>query len=172
MVVLNLGESLPSDNYTFTVVGTTSITDYAGRSLDGNGNGTGGDNFSVSFTVDAPAVGTSTASASLPDTGFTPGVMTVLPPQLEEDTYANLGDLWLEIPRLGLQMPIVGVPAVESEWDVTWLGENAGWVDRHCLPNPERQHGHYRACLGCIRQPGLVCQPENAQVWRPIPNPY
>jgi LPXTG-site transpeptidase (sortase) family protein len=78
----------------------------------------------------------------LPGTGFSPQHVTVLSAQPAEKAYANfstgsnqvLGDLWLEIPRLGVQMPIVGVPQSDGEWDVSWLGNDAGWLNGTAFP--------------------------------------
>jgi LPXTG-site transpeptidase (sortase) family protein len=73
--------------------------------------------------------------ASLPGTGFAPGVKTILPEQPANKHYASLGDLWLEIPRLGVQMPIVGVPqSADGKWDVSWLGNDAGWLNGSAFP--------------------------------------
>ena len=75
------------------------------------------------------------ASTILPVTGFTPQHVTVLFAQPAEKAYADLGDLWLEIPRLGVQMPIVGVPqSVDGTWDVSWLGNDAGWLQGSAFP--------------------------------------
>jgi LPXTG-site transpeptidase (sortase) family protein len=71
----------------------------------------------------------------LPGTGFSPQRFTVLSAQPAEKAYADLGDLWLEIPRLGVQMPIVGVPQqADGEWDVSWLGNAAGWLNGTAFP--------------------------------------
>ena len=51
---INGTAALPPDDYTLTMVGSTSIKDLAGNKLDGNGDGTGGDDFSRAFTVAAP----------------------------------------------------------------------------------------------------------------------
>jgi LPXTG-site transpeptidase (sortase) family protein len=40
----------------------------------------------------------------------------------------------LEIPRLDANMDIVGVPLVDGEWDVSWLGEDAGWLEGSAYP--------------------------------------
>jgi LPXTG-site transpeptidase (sortase) family protein len=41
----------------------------------------------------------------------------------------------LEIPRLGVQMPIVGVPrSADGTWDVSWLGNDAGWLNGTAFP--------------------------------------
>jgi LPXTG-site transpeptidase (sortase) family protein len=93
---------------------------------------------------------------SLPDTGFAPGVVT----QVEEPTvdYFELGanqnpsfdsspwkgedarragegdGMTLEIPSLGISMPVVGVPETFDGWDVSWLGANAGWLEGTAYP--------------------------------------
>jgi LPXTG-site transpeptidase (sortase) family protein len=40
----------------------------------------------------------------------------------------------LEIPDLGIKIPIVGVPAVENSWDVNWLWDQAGWLEGTAYP--------------------------------------
>jgi LPXTG-site transpeptidase (sortase) family protein len=75
---------------------------------------------------------TSTPSV-LPGTGFAANRVTTLAQQ--STAYANLGDLWLEIPRLGVQEPIVGVPQqANGDWDVSWLGNNSGWLNGTAFP--------------------------------------
>jgi LPXTG-site transpeptidase (sortase) family protein len=71
----------------------------------------------------------------LPNTGFAPQHVTVLSVQPANKAYADLGDLWLEIPNLGVQMPITGVPqAADGTWDVSWLGSRAGWLAGSAFP--------------------------------------
>ena len=50
-VYLNGGMPLPSKGYRVFVCGSTSIVDLAGNRLDGNGDGTGGDDFVLDFQV-------------------------------------------------------------------------------------------------------------------------
>lgn len=71
---------------------------------------------------------------SLPDTGFAPGQITRLFAQPAEKAYAAMNDLWLEIPALDLKMDIVGVPLTNGAWDVSWLGEKAGWLESTAFP--------------------------------------
>jgi LPXTG-site transpeptidase (sortase) family protein len=71
---------------------------------------------------------------ALPDTGFAPGVQATLPAQSEANAYTSLGSLWLEIPTLGVQMPIVGIPANSQGWDLTWLGDDAGYLEGTAYP--------------------------------------
>ncbi|MBI4762444.1 MAG: sortase [Chloroflexota bacterium] len=70
----------------------------------------------------------------LPATGFAPGVVTDIPPQPADKAYTALGDFWLEIPKLGVKMPIVGIPAKGEEWDLTWLWNQAGWLEGTAYP--------------------------------------
>lgn len=69
---------------------------------------------------------------TLPTTGFAPNQITALP--LQSMAYNTYSNLWLEIPSLGVKMDIVGVPETESGWDVTWLGEDAGWLAGTTFP--------------------------------------
>ena len=81
-----------------------------------------------------PTPTATTVPAVLPETGFSHRHVTVLSAQPAEKAYADLGNLWLEVPRLNLQMPIVGVPQVDGEWDVSWLGDQAGWLQGSAFP--------------------------------------
>jgi LPXTG-site transpeptidase (sortase) family protein len=51
-----------------------------------------------------------------------------------DQAYTAYSDLWLEIPSLGIQIDIVGVPETPSGWDVTWLEKNAGWLNGTTFP--------------------------------------
>jgi LPXTG-site transpeptidase (sortase) family protein len=70
---------------------------------------------------------------TLPDTGFAPNVITTLPQQPADKKYAAT-DVWLEVPRLKVNIPIVGVPLVDKQWDVTWLWQEAGWLNGTAFP--------------------------------------
>ena len=70
----------------------------------------------------------------LPDTGFAPGVITELTEQTADKTYHKLSGLWLEVPSIGVGTPLVGVPAVNGEWDVNWLGNQAGYLIGTAFP--------------------------------------
>jgi LPXTG-site transpeptidase (sortase) family protein len=73
--------------------------------------------------------------ARLPRTGFAPGIVTLLPEMPEGFSYTALGDFWVEIPRLGVNMNIVGVPfGDDSNWNLTWLGRDAGWLEGSAYP--------------------------------------
>jgi len=71
----------------------------------------------------------------LPSTGFAPGEYTVLPEQPLELQYQALGNLWLEVPSLGIKQAIVGVPLAEEEWDLTWLSNQIGYLEGTAFPS-------------------------------------
>ena len=70
----------------------------------------------------------------IPVTGFAPGRATTLPVQPAADAYASLGDLWLEIPKLNVKISIIGIPVKGSTWDVTWLSNQAGYLQGTAFP--------------------------------------
>jgi len=76
----------------------------------------------------------SISSPLLPDTGFAPWQVTVLPAQPAGRRYSNISGLWLEIPALGIRRNIVGVPLQEGVWDVTWLNNLVGWLEGSAYP--------------------------------------
>ncbi|WKZ34688.1 MAG: sortase [Anaerolineales bacterium] len=90
---------------------------------------------SVTITAPAPAGGGERRRlpSLLPATGFAPGQVTALPEQPKEKLYST-ADVWLEIPSLGVKTPIVGVPLVDGDWDVSWLWRDAGWLDGTAFP--------------------------------------
>jgi LPXTG-site transpeptidase (sortase) family protein len=129
---ITLRGALPAGKYRLFVCGTTSIVDLANNALAGNGI-TSGTDYIFDFTVNTGTTSSSTGT-SLPETGFAPGVVTSLPSQAADKAYASLGDLWLEIPSQGIKTSIVGVPQSDQDWDVTWLGDNIGWLHGTAFP--------------------------------------
>jgi LPXTG-site transpeptidase (sortase) family protein len=157
---INGGNPLPAGMYNLFVCGTTSITNIMGEELNG-----GWIDFDQGFSVVTQQVPTATAisataipatatplagtesgstnsgsvsaSSALPNTGFAPNRITSLPKQPADRSYSQLGDLWLEIPALNVQADIVGVSKSENEWDVSWLGNNIGWLNDTAFPTWE-----------------------------------
>lgn len=72
---------------------------------------------------------------ALPDTGFAPGKVTSLPIQSENQTYGDLDGLQVEIPKLGLSVPIVSIPQSDQGWDLSWLWNQAGWLEGTAYPS-------------------------------------
>ena len=73
------------------------------------------------------------STSSLPSTGFRHGEAIQLPKQPAAKAYTETA-MTLEIPKIGVSMPIVGVPQSENGWDVTWLGNSAGYLAGSALP--------------------------------------
>ncbi len=119
-LAINGGTALPVGSYVLFVCGTTSIVDLAGNAINN-----GLSDFTYNFRVIA-------ARASLPATGFAPDRVTILPAQPESKAYGK-ADMWLEIPVLGIEQPIVGIPKLD-EWDVSWLGDQIGYLNGTAYP--------------------------------------
>lgn len=114
---LVLNEPLIEGHYTLTVNGSSSILDRFGLPLAGNGL-TAGTDFNLVFSIYIP----------WPSTGFAPDRITNLRNRPEGEAYRHYDDLWLEIPSLGVEVAIVGVPLSADGWNVDWLGKNIGYL--------------------------------------------
>jgi LPXTG-site transpeptidase (sortase) family protein len=108
----------------YSVSASVTINAPAGGGGGGTGGG-GGRDTDPSQEVALPFL--------IPVTGFAPNLTTVLPEQSAEKAYAAT-DVWLEIPSLGVKTSIVGVPVVDGEWDVSWLWQEAGWLNGTAFP--------------------------------------
>ena len=104
---------------------TATLTITAGPG-GGNGNGGGGGN-------KPPGSGTA-AAFLIPVTGFKAGVVTDMK-NVPHEAYLATGDVTLEIPSLGVKIPIVGVPKRDGTWNVAWLGNQAGWLEGSAFPS-------------------------------------
>ena len=152
---INSGQPLVNGNYHLFVCGTTSIVDPLNNALALVGSsGLPGTDFRTTFTVNVTNSGgggggggnggggnggnnnnTSqlTNGLLIPVTGFKQGAVTLLPQQPADKAYAST-DVWLEIPKLGVKLSIVGVPQTKTGWDISWLGKNAGWLNGSAFP--------------------------------------
>ena len=115
------GGPLPNGRYRLLICGTTSVRDLFNIELNRGLSDT-----LISFLV--------TDRPSLPDTGFAPNQFTTLLTQPLEKQYHALGDLWLEIPSLGVRQIIIGVPQTSEGWDVAWLGSRIGYLAGTAFP--------------------------------------
>ncbi|MFN8412937.1 MAG: sortase [Anaerolineales bacterium] len=153
---VNSNLPLSNGNYRLFVCGTTSIVDPLNNALALVGNGGANTDFLRNFVVNIAGGGggggagggaggggaagggttkpTFASGAIIPVTGFTPGVVTELPKQPASLAYKDLGDMRLEIPSLGVNIPIVGVKANKTGWDLTWLAGNAGYLEGSAYP--------------------------------------
>ncbi len=91
----------------------------------GGGNGTGGNRGSEPAAYRGAVL--------IPITGFAPGKVTDLS-GMPFTTYNTANDLTLDIPKLNLKMPIVGVALSNGTWDVNWLLDRAGWLEQTAFP--------------------------------------
>ena len=69
----------------------------------------------------------------LPSTGFQPGETTTLPPQSYTNAYTQ-SSLTLIIPSIDIEIPIIGVPYLDGNWNTTWLGSTAGYLEGSAYP--------------------------------------
>jgi LPXTG-site transpeptidase (sortase) family protein len=60
--------------------------------------------------------------------------LSAIPDQPSELHYTPYHQIWLEIDKLGLELPIVGIPRGENGWDVTWLGNQIGYLEDTAFP--------------------------------------
>ena len=130
ILTINNNKPLASGSYQLFICGTTSIEDLLGNKLN-NGLSDTLLNFTISQVATVPL---GRADVKLPVTGFPVGQISSLPSQPEDKAYASFSDLWLEIPKLTVSTPIVGVPLSKDGWDVTWLGTDAGWLNETAFP--------------------------------------
>jgi len=116
--------------------GITSAVNTASIDFDLNGNSDPGDpgetrvaTAQARWDMEPTEV---TGAVELPSTGFAPGKVTELekPPA----TYSAPGELELEVPALGIRIPILGVPLEDQSWDVSWLWNQAGWLQGTAFP--------------------------------------
>jgi LPXTG-site transpeptidase (sortase) family protein len=70
----------------------------------------------------------------IPVTGFAPGKITRLPAPYGDSGLREMQSMWLEIPSLGVRVPITGVPLSDGGWDVTWLWDQAGYLEGTSFP--------------------------------------
>ena len=136
IVTLNIngGTPLPIGKYRLYICGTTSIENLYNLKLNGGTSDTTTE-FSVTSSSggDGDDVESIPVSTLLPATGFPHGEVTNVNLSLSAAKYTSTG-LELVIPKLGVEMPIVGVPKTDAGWDVTWLGESAGYLAGSAFP--------------------------------------
>ena len=74
-------------------------------------------------------------NSGLPNTGFAPEQTTLLPQQPAADVYQDEGQLSLDIPKLGVSLPVVGIPRANDSWDISWLSGQAGYLEGTAFPS-------------------------------------
>jgi len=138
---INFGTVTPTDSYTVTVVtrvnslgvapgGSNNVSITTNSATDRAFNNSS----SAALQIPSNNPGGNPRPSLLPSTGFAPGVVTDLSHALKLE-YAAVGDIVLEIPSLGVKLPVVGVLQKNGVWDVTWLGKQAGWLEGTAFPS-------------------------------------
>ncbi|HJR78842.1 MAG TPA: sortase, partial [Anaerolineales bacterium] len=132
---INFGTVRPTDVYVVTVV----------TLVNSQGQPPGGSNqASITTSSATDRAFNNSASASLqitvsggdtelPETGFAPNEFTELS-NIPREKYLQTS-LTLEIPSLRINIPVVGVPLRNGEWNVSWLGRQAGWLEGSAFPS-------------------------------------
>ena len=116
--------------------GINQVNNEASIDADLNGNGVVSDS-GEQVVAEADATwsrsATPTPTAGLPATGFAPNRVTSVDAK-QPPSYNPAAAMELEIPSLGVRIPIVGVPEKDNNWDVDWLWEEAGWLQGTAFP--------------------------------------
>jgi LPXTG-site transpeptidase (sortase) family protein len=142
---VNGGNPLLNGNYRLFICGTTSVEDLAGNKINHGEVDT-----TISFTVADKA-----QVKELPKTGFAPEVVTQLPAQGLSEMYQQFNYISLEIPSLGVEAPIVGIPISQDGWDLIWLGNQAGWLHGTAFPSWSGNSAITAHVYDANGQPGL-----------------
>lgn len=145
---VNNANNLKNGVYRLIVCGANTIRDLFGNPLNN------GENSTITFSVSIPDDGGDggedggddiddeenseniedefNTTPMIPVTGFSKHGVTDLIKQ--NSSYADFGELWLEIPSMDLKISITGVPEQNGNWDVSWLNQQAGWLEGSAFP--------------------------------------
>ncbi|MEA4812045.1 MAG: sortase [Anaerolineaceae bacterium] len=69
---------------------------------------------------------------TLPRTGFAPGIVTALKEESRK-FYSDSG-ISISIPSIKLDTNVVGIPLTREGWDITWLGNQLGYLEGTAFP--------------------------------------
>jgi len=138
---INFGTVTPTDSYVVTVVtrvnslgvppgGSNNVSITTSSVTDRTFNNSA----SAALQINSNSGGGVSNVRRLPNTGFAPGVVTDLS-NVPHEVYLSMDDVMLEIPSLGIRIPVVGVPLKNEAWNVFWLGDQAGWLQGTAFPS-------------------------------------
>lgn len=133
-VTIDVGTVTPSDLYTVDV---TTVVNVLGLPPGGTNEASLvslSSDVDLTNNVDDFFLIIDASGLPLPESGFSPGRPSRVPPQPEGLGYRAYDDLWLELPGRPGPIPIVGVPVTADGWDVTWLGNDAGYLNGMAFP--------------------------------------
>ena len=141
---INNAAKLPAGIYRLFVCGTTTITDPTGDFPLNNHTADSILNFRI-LAANKKSVAT----------GFQPGIVNRLPEQPSEKAYTK-SELRIEIPKLGIDQEIVGVPQSDTGWDVSWLGNDVGYLQGTAFPTWAGNSVLTGHVTGADGQPGIL----------------
>jgi len=101
--------------------------------VDSDGDGDLSDETSPSSTSNSNLAVWDRFADELPDSGFAPNRITPLPDQ-PSGFFTRYPTIELEIPKLQIRAEIIGVPKISNTWDVSWLGDRAGYLEGTAFP--------------------------------------
>jgi LPXTG-site transpeptidase (sortase) family protein len=112
---------------------TTQVVNVATIDIDRNADGDTNDTDETQVSKASMSWKKETKADILPATGFAPGQITTLPlkPGTVYDTSSNMT---IEIPALGIITQLVGIPVSQNTWDITWLGNQLGYLAGTAFP--------------------------------------
>jgi LPXTG-site transpeptidase (sortase) family protein len=111
---------------------SNAVTNIAYINSDLNGDGDVDDVGELQVASATASWGTAKV---LPESGFEKDQVSDI--GKDKNIYTAYNAFQLRIEKLGIQIPIVGVPQENSEWDVTWLGNQAGWLQNTAFPTSQ-----------------------------------
>ena len=88
----------------------------------------------LGFCVTGEVVITIDPIPEIPATGFPEDMVSTLPIQPAESAYMAENGLSIEIPKLSIEAPILGIPLGDEGWNLTWLGNKVGWLNGSAFP--------------------------------------
>jgi LPXTG-site transpeptidase (sortase) family protein len=100
----------------------------------------------------------STAALPVPVTGFAPDKITPLHPSLSRLDDLNIR---LQIPSLKIDQAIVGVSQTNDSWDLSWLGNNIGYLDGTTFPTWDGNSVLTGHVFNADGQPGIFIHLDN-----------
>lgn len=92
----------------------------------------------------------------IPVTGFAPGRVTTLAPAAIPDYRST--ELVLTIPAIHVNAPITGVQLENRTWDVSWLTNQAGWLEGTAYPTWSGNSVLSAHVINADGKPGLFAQ--------------
>lgn len=151
-LTINNDVPIPAGSYRLLVCGSTSITNNDGVKLNDGVDSVL--DFKVSSNASGGVNDSASAATNLPQTGYAQGIALTLPSQPVTSSYQDMA-ITLSIPKLGIKSAVVGVPETVSGWDVTWLGNEVGYLAGTAYPTWKGNTVLTGHVWDALNQPGI-----------------